>query len=696
MNETEILDLDQRPTILVVDDTRSNQEVLTSLLSKDYQVKVAGNGARALDIAQHSLHLDLILLDVYMPEMDGYEVCRRLQENPFTCDIPVIFVTAASDKESETYGLQLGAVDYITKPINPTIALLRVRNQILLRQFLNKLRLSAIVFENTMECITITDAEGDIIDVNPAFSRVTGYAREEVLGKNPRFLKSGHHEQEFYAEMWEKLNATGCWSGELWNRTKSGECYPELRSISAVTDTQGVVTHYIGISSDISLLKQHEMQLERIAHYDALTGIPNRLLLADRMKQVIAQAKRDRKLLGVCYLDLDGFKPVNDTLGHHAGDQVLIEIAQRIGNILREGDTVARLGGDEFVVLLPHLNHVEECIATVKRLHENIALPISIQEQSFFLTASVGVSIFPNDDSDPDVLLRHADHAMYIAKQSGKNRYHLYDPIHDQKSRAYHEAMLRIRQGLDNQEFELYYQPKVDLTTRQVIGAEALIRWNHPERGFLLPGDFLADIRNSELEINLGEWVINTALSQLTRWREQGFMMDVSVNIAARHLQFEGFVKYLERAFIDYPNLQPGCLHIEILETAALENFVEVTATMEACRTIGTRFALDDFGTGYSSLTYLHRLPIDTLKIDQSFVRDMLVDKGDNAIVKGVIALAKAFGLKTVAEGVESMEHFDALLAMNCESGQGYGIALPMPASDFVGWALTNSAHSLA
>ncbi|MFI3157624.1 MAG: diguanylate cyclase [Methylococcaceae bacterium] len=432
MKETEISDIDQRPVILIVDDTRSNQEVLTSLLSQDYQVKVAGNGVRALDIAQRSLRLDLILLDVYMPEMDGYEVCRRLQENPLTRDIPVIFVTSASNKESETHGLQLGAVDYITKPINPGIALLRVRNQILLRQFVNKLRLSAIVFENTMECITITDAKSNIIDVNPAFSRMTGYTREEVLGKNPRFLKSGHHDQEFYAEMWRKLNTTGCWNGELWNRTKSGECYPELRSISAITDTQGTVTHYIGISSDISRLKQHEKQLEHIAHYDALTGIPNRVLLADRMKQAIAQAKRERKLLGVCYLDLDGFKPVNDTLGHQAGDHVLIEIARCIGNILREGDTVARLGGDEFVVLLPNLNDVKECIATVKRLHENIALPICIQKQSFSLTASVGISIFPNDDNSPDVLLRLADQAMYIAKQSGKNRYHLYNPTHDQ------------------------------------------------------------------------------------------------------------------------------------------------------------------------------------------------------------------------------------------------------------------------
>lgn len=431
-------------------------------------------------------------------------------------------------------------------------------------------------------------------------------------------------------------------------------------------------------------VEERTAELKRIAHYDALTGIPNRVLLADRIKQAIAQAKREQKMLGVCYLDLDGFKPVNDTLGHQAGDHVLIEIAQRIGTILREADTIARLGGDEFVVLLPDLNHEEECISTLKRLLEVVSQPVFIQDHSFPLTASIGVSIFPGDDNDPDVLLRHADQAMYVAKQSGKNRYHLFDPSHDRQTRAYHATISRIQQGLDNHEFELYYQPNVNLSTRQVFGAEALIRWNHPERGLLLPSEFLSDIRDSALEIRLGEWVIGTALDQLMQWCLEGFAMDVSVNIVACHLQSEGFVEYLERTFAGYPNLPPGRLHIEILETAALEDFAAISTTMEACRMMGVRFALDDFGTGYSSLSYLQRLPIDTLKIDQSFVRDMLVDKGDNAIVHGIIVLANAFGLKTVAEGIETLEQFDALLAMGCESGQGHVIAQPMPASDFV------------
>ncbi|MGZ4960571.1 MAG: GGDEF/EAL domain-containing response regulator [Methylomonas sp.] len=677
----------QQSTILIVDDTRSTQEVLVSLLSQYYQVKVAGNGLQALEIAEDSPRPDLILLDVNMPDMDGYEVCRRLQSNPLTRDIAVMFVSAPSDPESESLGLELGAVDYISKPISPIITLLRVRNYLLLKQALDKLRLTAKIFENILESIVITDARGYILDVNPAFCRLTGYTRAESIGRTSEFLHADFQDKAFYAEMWRAISTDGYWSGEIWNRTKEGGVYPELISISAITDAHGAVTHYVGISSDITLLKEHEKQLEHIAHYDALTGIPNRLLLADRMKQNIAQAKRENNMLGVCYLDLDGFKPINDGFGHLIGDRVLVQIARLISDALRECDTVARLGGDEFVVLLPGFHQVEECISAVTRLHEIISQPIQLEGQSFSLTASIGVSIFPNDDNDPDVLLRHADQSMYIAKKSGKNAYHLYDPDSDRQTHAHHELLLRIDQGLESEEFELYYQPKVDLINRELVGAEALIRWNHPERGLLLPGEFLHEIHNTELESKLGEWVLDAALRQCTQWFDAGMELDVSVNIAGHHLQSQGFVEYMKHMFTAYPNMPPGNLHIEILETAALEDFAKVTATIEACRELGARFALDDFGTGYSSLTYIQRLPIDTLKIDYSFVRDMLVDKGDNAIVQGVIALAKAFGQKTVAEGIETLAHLQALLAMGCEFGQGFGIARPMAAPDFMVWA---------
>jgi diguanylate cyclase (GGDEF)-like protein len=388
----------------------------------------------------------------------------------------------------------------------------------------------------------------------------------------------------------------------------------------------------------------------------------------------------------VCYLDLDGFKPINDSFGHEAGDNVLIETARRIARTLRSGDTVARLGGDEFAVLLLELEGSEECQATVERLLAAIGEPLAMGDKTFMVTASVGVTLFPQDNEDPDTLLRHADQAMYIAKQSGKNRYHLYDAERDRLAHALSASLSLIRQGLLDGEFELFYQPKIHMGGGALVGAEALIRWRNPMRGLLSPCDFLPCLENSEMENTLGEWVIDTALAQLERWRLEGQCIEVSVNIAAGHLQSDGFLGRLRGRLADYPDLHPGALQIEILETAALADIPKVAGIIEACADMGVAFALDDFGTGYSSLAYLRRLPAQTLKIDQSFVRDMLTDAGDHAIVQGIVALAQAFGRKIVAEGVETDAHGRALLGLGCDIGQGYGIARPMPAEEFAQW----------
>jgi len=410
------------------------------------------------------------------------------------------------------------------------------------------------------------------------------------------------------------------------------------------------------------------------------------VLLADRMKQAIAQTSREQNMVAVCYLDLDGFKPVNDTLGHEAGDQVLIEVAKRLGNTIRGGDTVARLGGDEFVVLLLGLEKGEECVVTLERLLAAVAQPISVKGNLISLGVSIGVSIYPLDDEDPDTLLRHADQAMYVAKQSGKNRFYIYDAALDQRARNQYEFLRSIRYGLEHDQFELYYQPKINLGTKQLVGAEALIRWQHPERGLLAPAEFLRLIENTELDIELGNWVINTALAQIVHWHNAGLDIEVSINISAYHLEAPRFAEELWQKLAQYPDLPPGRLQIEVLETAALNDLVIVSEVVEACHKFGVSFALDDFGTGYSSLTYLSNLPVDVLKIDQSFVRDMLEDKGDRAIVQGIIALARAFERKTVAEGIETEAHYLALLDMGCEQGQGYGIARPMSADDLAKW----------
>ena len=548
------------------------------------------------------------------------------------------------------------------------------------------LSITASVFGISQEAILITDAENIIIDVNAAFTRITGYSRMEVIGKNPNVLSSGRQGKDFYENMWHALNSEGIWRGEIWNRKKSGEIYPELLSISILRDSSGKVLRHVAVFSDISNLKQHEDELVRVAHYDALTGIPNRNLLADRMKQAISQTSRDQCMLAVCYLDLDGFKQINDSLGHQVGDEVLIEISRRIGITIRGGDTVARLGGDEFVVLLLGLAKGEECVTTLERMLEVIATPIEVKNNTVSVTASVGVSIYPLDEENPDTLLRHADQAMYIAKQSGKNRFHIYDVELDKRTKIQSEFIKSIELALEQNQFELHYQPKINLGTKELVGVEALIRWMHPKKGPLSPAEFLPHLENSDLDIAIGEWVTATALAQMHDWRSKGLDIEVSINISGYHLESRDFVSKLQQQLSNYPSLPFGKLQIEVLETVALNDIAVVKGVIESCRKIGVGFALDDFGTGYSSLSYLSGLPVDTLKIDQSFVRDMLEDKGDKAIVQGIIALAKAFERQTVAEGIETDEHYQALFDMGCEIGQGYGIARPMPAGDLAGW----------
>jgi diguanylate cyclase (GGDEF)-like protein/PAS domain S-box-containing protein len=550
----------------------------------------------------------------------------------------------------------------------------------------DRLNLVAKVFENTIDGVIIADNEANILEVNEAFTRITGYDREEVLGKNPRFLHSGMQDDAFYREMWRTIQAEGYWRGELWNRRKDGELVAENLTITTVNAPDGRISHFVGIASDVTQIKQHAKQLEHIAHYDALTDIPNRVLFADRLQQALAHTKREGSILAVCYLDLDGFKQVNDTMGHEAGDRVLIEITRRIKTCIRGDDTVARLGGDEFAVLLQGLRAAEECYSSLNRLLEAISHPIEIKGKLFEVSASIGVALYAGDELDADALLRHADQAMYSAKQAGKNRYHLYDAANDKRARSHHEFLKRIAVALVRNEFELYYQPKVDMKTRRLIGAEALIRWNHPERGLLPPAEFLHAIEGSTLEVELGDWVIVTALKQLEVWHRAGLQLELSINISARHLQTHDFAWKLKRKLLRHPQLPAGSLQIEVLETAALEDIQRASDTISRCRKIGVGFALDDFGTGYSSLSYLGRLPIDTLKIDQSFIRDMLHDKGDRAIVQGIIALAQAFDRRTVAEGVETEELYRALVEMGCEFGQGYGIARPMPSEELPKW----------
>ncbi len=554
------------------------------------------------------------------------------------------------------------------------------------KQAVQKLHLAASVFANTQEGIIILDAEANIQDVNTAFTELTGFMREDVLGQNPRMFQAERHDAEFYSAIRRDLQEKGVWRGEIWSRKKDGEEFPQWMTLSTVANDAGQIAHYIGAFSDITLLKQHEQRLEYMAYFDPLTGMPNRSLLADRMHQAIAQTHRYGGMMAIGYLDLDAFKPINDQFGHAEGDQLLIEISRRISNSLREGDTAARLGGDEFVVLLLGLEKTEECLATLRRLLARIAEPVMLQDQRVEVSASIGATLFPLDDADPDTLLRHADQAMYQAKQAGKNRFHIYDPVADSQSRVHFERLVQIETALANREFVLFYQPKVDLRSGLVAGVEALIRWHRHGHGLVLPGEFLPLIGTHLLGRQIDQWALEESLRQMTEWNAMGLDLGISINITAQSLQTVGFGENLADLLARFPAVKPGRCELEILESAALDDIEYISQVMRFCQGIGLRFALDDFGTGYSSLTYLKHLPAETIKIDQSFVRDMLEDNEDLAIVEGVIGLTRAFHRQVVAEGVETIAQGVQLIRLGCDLAQGYAIARPMPAGEIPAW----------
>ncbi|MBA6326522.1 EAL domain-containing protein [Colwellia sp. MB02u-6] len=555
------------------------------------------------------------------------------------------------------------------------------------KQTENEQKLAASVFTYAREGITITDNNGIIIDVNDSFTRITGYSREEAIGQNPRFLQSSKETPEFFSGIDQALQKDSNWSGEIWNRRKNGEVYVEMTTISAVFNEYGIATHYIALANDITPMKEHQTQLERIAHYDVLTNLPNRVLLADRLSQAMLRCSRNKHLLAVAFLDLDGFKTVNDMHGHNVGDELLIVLSVRMKEALREGDTLARIGGDEFVAILTDLDKVEDCEPVLERLLLAASEPVTVNDVIFNLSVSIGITIYPQDNANADQLVRHADQAMYVAKGSGKNCYHLFDTAQDDAVKLHQENLEAIRHALDHRQFVLHYQPKVNMKTGIVTGVEALIRWQHPQRGLLNPIDFLPIIENNPMNIEVGEWVIDTALTQISEWQKMGLsLVNISVNIAAVQLQQSRFTQTLTSLLAAHPDVKPSYLELEVLETSALDDIHHISNIMDDCIALGVNFALDDFGTGYSSLTYLRRLPASMIKIDQSFVRDMLIDVDDLAIVESVIALAKSFKRDVIAEGVETIEHCKAVLQLGCDLAQGNGIAKPMPASDIPAW----------
>ncbi len=531
------------------------------------------------------------------------------------------------------------------------------------------------------------DKEGMILEANLSAATMLGVSRSHLLNQPiTRFIFT-EDQDTFY--LYQKQFPTSKKSPSCEIRMIRKNKAPLWVYLSArrIEGVDGVILFHIAIN-DISDQKEYAKKLEQIAHYDALTALPNRILLADRLHQGMIQAQRHLEPLAVIYLDLDGFKEVNDNHGHKVGDQLLIALSSAMKQALRDGDTLSRIGGDEFVAVLPDLSDIEASVAMIERLLATIAKKVFIGNIALQVSASLGVTFFPqSEEVDADQLLRQADQAMYQAKLAGKNRYHVFDIRQNMVIRERYEGIKSIHDAIDASQFILYYQPKVNMRTGAIIGVEALIRWQHPQSGFLEPALFLPLIEENSVVVALGEWVIETALMQIEYWQTCDINIPISVNINARHLQEENFVDRLILILSNHPNVNPAYLELEILETDKLKDILRTTDIIKACKEIGITFSLDDFGTGYSSLTYLLNLPISMLKIDQSFVRDMLKKRENLTILEAIIALGSAFNLRIIAEGVETLEHGKMLLSMGCEFAQGYAIARPMPPNEFPQWS---------
>lgn len=549
------------------------------------------------------------------------------------------------------------------------------------------LHLARRVFESTHEAIMVTDVNGIIQEVNPALCQLAGYPLEELIGRNPRLLSSGVHDSIFYKRMWAALLGCGSWQGEIVNRKKDGTFYTQRTHITAIRNNNDEITHFAAMIADISVLKEHQRQIEYLAYHDKLTGLPNRVLLSDRMRQLISVCNQRKELLSVGYLDLDDFKPINDRWGHEAGDKLLAQVAGRLSANLRSGDVAARLGGDEFIVLFCGFKHEKEIKDEAGRLLQRLTEPYSLDGFQVTITVSIGVTVYPTDAAhDPDTLIRHADQAMYQAKRCGKNCMHFFDPVSERESLERQTQYQRVVDALMEKEFCLFYQPKIDLHTGAVSGVEALIRWQHPDEGLLSPARFLPVIESTDLTLQVGEWILHEVMRQKQCWSSLGINLPVSINIFAKHLQRADFVERLKLILADYKDVDPYSLEFEILETTAMENLQEISQRLQECRDLGIRFSLDDFGTGYSSLTYLRQLPVDVVKIDRSFIYDILDNKQDQVLVQGVVSMARTLNRQVTAEGVETIEHAIPLIRFGCDQAQGYGIAKPMAPEKIPAW----------
>ncbi len=542
-----------------------------------------------------------------------------------------------------------------------------------------KINLHAKVFENSAEAIIITDAQCNILSVNEAFVRITQYDREEVIGQTPTIISQNKPGDLFYKRMWQHLEDEGYWHGEIWDRRKNGEAFPAWLSISTIKNNQGITTNYIGLLSDISERKQFQKQIQYYAYYDSLTDLPNRSLFLDRVRQLISQYERNKRPFAILSINIDHFKNINETLSHTEGDKLLRQIASRLLRTIRSGDTAARLGGDKFAITLSNLKQIEDAVDAAEKIRSTLTLPFFVHEQEVFITASIGVSAYPSDTDDAATLIKHAEAAMFHIKAQTPNSLQFYEPEIIANSNRRYQLEISLRNALRNGEFVLHYQPKINLNSWQINSVEALLRWQHPERGLIQPKEFIPLLEESGQIIPIGKWVLETACAQINEWIKQGIEPPViAVNVSPRQFERNSFIRTIQDVLMNNA-CNARYLEIEITESALMNDVKSASATLRKLREMGVHISVDDFGTGYSSLAYLSRFPIDTLKIDRTFIQDVTCNQHDATITRSVVDLAHNLGIRALAEGIETQKQLEFLCELGCDAGQGFIFSHPIP-----------------
>lgn len=626
-------------------------------------------------------------------ELDGSQVCSLFVDDKAACSFDELRQNCQDRKIGNLAQFELLRVDGNVFPAEIAISEMQLDDNDMYLMVVHditerhnaeqKLLMAQKIIKNASEAIIVTNVKNEIIDVNPAYERVMGYSKEEVLGKNPGVISSDRHDNDFYKAMWASIEATGAWAGEVWDRRKTGEAFPSWLTINAITNPHGDVSHYVGIFSDISQQKAAEEKLQQLAYYDPLTGLPNRALFYDRLEHELVIARRNQQCFALLFLDLDRFKDVNDTLGHTVGDELLVQVSAKLKNCLRESDTVVRLGGDEFTILLARLEGENYIGSVADKIIRSLSEKFVVKDYEVHIGASIGVAVYPNDGENIDELVRNADTAMYRAKESGRGVYRFFTTEMNAENFRRVDLERKVRVALEQEEFEVYFQPKIDIKNMNVVGAEALLRWHH-EGEIISPMEFVPLAEETGLIVPIGRQVVDKVLGQLSAWGDAS--LPVAINLSGKQLrQKAGFVDDFERLLRQH-NVPVELIELEITESMIMSDLEEAIQMMLRLKDVGVTIAIDDFGTGYSSLSYLKKFPIDTLKVDRSFVRDIEHDQDDAAIVSSILSMASNLKLQVVAEGVETEAQLGFLRARGCEMVQGYLFSKPLPADEYIQW----------